>query len=107
MFKILLNTFENEIIELSRPANHIMGLEAVGGRLFITNQRMVFKSHAANIQAHELTIEYTEISKIDFFNTLGLVPNGLKISLHTGKIEKFAVWKRSLVQQTILKRLNQ
>ena len=101
MFKINLKLKENEIIEISRPANHFLRFEGVGGRIFITNLRFVFKSHAVNFQAHELTINYSEIKSVVFYNTLAIVPNGLKIILHSGKIEKFAVWKRSLIKKAI------
>ncbi len=104
MFKIDLKLNENEIIQISRPANHFLGIEGVGGRIFITNQRFVFKSHEVNFQAHELTITYPEIKTIEFYNTLAIIPNGLKIILQSGKIEKFAVWKRSLILKAIHKK---
>ena len=106
MFKISFELNENEIIEISRPANHFLGFEGVGGKIFITNQRFVFKSHAANLQAHEQTINYSEIKSVKFYNTLGIVPNGLKLILNSGKIEKFAVWKRSLIKKAILQKSN-
>lgn len=102
MFKIKLDLKTDEKIEISRPANHFIGIEGVGGKIFITNQRFVFKSHAANIQAHELTVPFDDIIKIEFYNTLGIVPNGLKLVLASGKTEKFAVWKRSIIKQAIL-----
>ena len=106
MFKINLELMDNEIIEITRPANHFLGFEGVGGKIFITNQRFVFISHAVNLQAHELTINYSDIKSVEFYNTLGIVPNGLKIILQSGKIEKFAVWKRSLVKKAIQQKLS-
>ena len=105
MFKITLELRENEVVELSRPANHFLGIEGVGGRIFITNQRFVFKSHAANLQAHELTVEYSEIRKVTFYNTLLIVPNGLMLILKNGKKEKFAVWKRHKVKDLIQRKM--
>lgn len=107
MFNITLDLRVDEKIEITRRANHFLGVEAVGGKIFITNQRFVFKSHAANFQAHELSIQFSEILKIDFYNTLAIVPNGLKLTLQSGKIEKFAVWKRILLKQAILKKQQQ
>ena len=46
-------------------------------------------------------ISFNEIKKIEFYNTFLIFPNGLKIILLTGKTEKFAVWKRSLVVNAI------
>ena len=102
MFTITLDLQDNEEILLTRPANHFLGIEGVGGKIFITNKRFVFKSHELNIQKHQLDINYTDIDKLIFFNTLLLFPNGLKLILKNGKEEKFAVWKRQLVKGLIL-----
>ncbi|MFH2143196.1 MAG: GRAM domain-containing protein [Bacteroidota bacterium] len=101
MFNIQVELIENENIELSQGANHFKGLEGVGGKLFITNKRIVFKSHSINLQNHELTIMYPEILSIELYNTLGIVPNGLKIITKSGKNEKFVVWKRKIIKKII------
>ena len=101
MFNIQIELLENETIEFSKAANHFMGLEGVGGKLFITNKRVVFKSHTLNFQVQELTINYSDIVRVEFYNNLGIVPNGLRIILDSGKTEKFVVWKRKTIKSLI------
>jgi len=36
---------KNETIILQTPANHFVGVDAVGGNLFLTDKRLIFKSH--------------------------------------------------------------
>jgi len=73
------------------PANHFKGMESVGGRLYLTNQRVYFKSHPINVQTHELTIELKDIKTIGKRNTLGIVPNGVFIETQQGNTEKLVV----------------
>ena len=46
-------------------ANHWRGIEAVGGRLFLTSQRLIFESHALNIQTGNTVIPLIEINFIE------------------------------------------
>ena len=72
-----------------------MGWEGVGGKLFLTNQRIFFKSHGLNIQIHELSIPLNEIENIDVGNSFWIIPNELTIKTRNGKKEKFVVYSRS------------
>ncbi|QOS77588.1 hypothetical protein JNUCC31_22860 [Paenibacillus sp. JNUCC31] len=77
------------------PANLFRGIEAVGGRLNITNERILFNPHSINIQRKPLEIMIKDISKIEKRNTLKIVPNGIKITINNGQEYKFVVYKRS------------
>jgi hypothetical protein len=87
--KIVIGPDENILFET--PANHFKGIEGVGGKLYLTNKRLVFKSHKLNIQNHELSIQLTDIKNVDRHKTLGIVNNGLTITTINDKIEKFVV----------------
>lgn len=87
--KIVIGPDENILFET--PANHFKGIESVGGKLYLTNKRLVFKSHKLNIQNHQLSILLTDIENIDRHKTLGLVNNGLSIKTSEGQTEKFVV----------------
>ena len=76
------------------PANHLKGRESVGGALYLTNQRLVFKSHAFNVQVHEESYMLDSIRSAQPRNTLGLIPNGLAVTLADGSVEKFVIWGR-------------
>ena len=86
-------------------ANHFKGIEAVGGKLSLTNKRLVFKSHKLNIQSHIYTLPSEQIKAVERYKTMGIVNNGLKIITLTS-IEKFVVekpeeWQSKLYQYNI------
>lgn len=86
-----IDTEADETILFDTGANHFKGAEGVGGKLYLTNKRLVFKSHKFNIQNHELSISLSDIDKVDRYKTLGLVNNGLSVTTTDNKIEKFVV----------------
>ena len=86
-----IETEPDEHILFETPANHFKKIEGVGGKLYLTNKRLIFKSHKLNIQNHQLYIQLTDVSNVDRYKTLGLVNNGLSITTIDNKIEKFVV----------------
>ncbi|QMV44836.1 hypothetical protein FPL14_01515 [Cohnella cholangitidis] len=86
-------------------ANLFRGIESVGGRLSITNERLVFEPHAINIQSNILELNVQDIVKVEKRNNLLVVPNGMKLTTGDGKEYKFVIWNRSkiieLLNQTI------
>lgn len=97
-----INVSEDVII-YSDSANHFKGKEAVGGKLYLLMDRMVFKSHNINLQTHEQAILISDISEVLFYNSLGIIPNGLKIVMTNGLVEKFVVNKRKYWREEIIK----
>jgi len=84
-------TLFGEAAVLESPANHFKGLEAVGGRLYLTQTKIIFKSHSFNIQNHELVIERSNIKNTSRYRSLGIVNNGLIIELNDSTKHKFVV----------------
>ena len=76
-------------------ANHFVKAESVGGKLYLTQEALVFVSHALNIQRHELVIPIAEIADLSLSKSLGIVPNGLTVHTSSGTEEKFVVNKRN------------
>ncbi len=87
--KIALEPGEDIVFQTG--ANHFKGIEGVGGKLYLTNKRLVFKSHKLNIQNHELSIDLDEIKKVERSKTVGLVDNGLTVTSGDNKMDKFVV----------------
>ena len=85
----------------SGGANHFKNAEAVGGKLYLLKDGLQFKSHNFNVQNHQLKISFPSITRITFFNSLGIVPNGLKVHLKDGRTEKFVVNKRKTWKEKI------
>jgi len=77
------------------PANLFRSVEAVGGRLTITNERLLFNPHMINIQTEPVEINMADIIGVEKRNTMGLVPNGIKITNRYGSEFKFVVYKRA------------
>jgi hypothetical protein len=85
---------DNETILKEGGANHFKGVEAVGGKLWLTNLRLFFKSHFLNAQPHEESYYLNDLVSVQPVNTLNLVPNGIKVTLKDGRTERFVVNQR-------------
>ncbi len=98
-----IETKDGESIIHSGGANHLKNSEGVGGKLYLLTDKLQFKSHSFNLQNHELMINIDQIKDITFYNNLGIVPNGLAISLKDGRQEKFVVSGRQVWKTEIEK----
>jgi hypothetical protein len=83
-------------VEYSGLANHFLNFEGRGGRLALTRTHLVFKPHAINLQRRELNIPRAAIVGARATRTLGIVPNGLIVTLINGKAERFVVNDRMM-----------
>jgi len=87
----------------SGRANHFKNVEAVGGKLYLFKDKLQFKSHNFNVQNHEEIIELNQIKEVNFYNTLGIIPNVLVINKEDGTTEKFVVNNRRIWKEEIEK----
>ncbi len=98
-----METGTGEIILFETPANHFKGIEGVGGKLYLTNQRLVFQSHKFNFQNHRWSVSVSDIAKVDRYGTMGFINNGLFVITGNGQTERFVVeqpaeWLKQLVE---------
>jgi hypothetical protein len=98
-----IENVDGEPIIHSGGANHFKNVEAVGGKLYLFKNKLQFKSHNFNVQNHGETIELDQIQGVSFYNTLGIIPNGLAIKRNDGQIEKFVVNGRRIWKEEIEK----
>ncbi len=80
-------------------ANLQRGIETVGGWLYLTNQRLIFESHAFNIQTGGTIIPLVSITGARkcwtrFLNLIPLVPNSVAVAAKDGKEYRFATFSR-------------
>jgi hypothetical protein len=80
-------------------ANLQRGLETVGGKLYLTNRRLIFESHALNIQTGPTiiplgTITGTRKCWTKFLNLIPLFPNSVAVSTKDGKEYRFVTFDR-------------
>ena len=85
------------------PANHFLNGEGVGGWLFLTKERVVFRSHQFNIQPHELSVPLTEITDVQDVRLAKVFPTGLRFVTRSGNEEWFVVednrrWRDEIVK---------
>jgi hypothetical protein len=89
---VQINLLPGERLLFQTRANHFKGMEAVGGKLTLTDQRLVFKSHYLNIQAHLFSIPLQNIENAQRYKSIGIINNGLKLIVN-GEEERFVVDK--------------
>lgn len=87
-------TFEGEAIVFQGPANHFFNGESRGGWLTLTPSKLAFRSHGMNVQNQNLDISLEEFAEVLSSQTLGIIPNGLRVALRTGQKESFVVYNR-------------
>lgn len=97
---------DGEPIVHQGPANHMRGAEARGGWLVLTERALVFRSHGLNFGNAPLRLDLAEVRAFGKRNTLGIVPNGLRIDRVSGPSERFVVggreeWLRALAARGV------
>ena len=89
----------NETVVMDSSANLQRGAESVGGRLFLTSQRLIFEPHSLNIQRGVATVPLGDIRQAapcwtKLFNLLPVAPNSLDVETRAGKHLRLVLWKR-------------
>lgn len=74
-------------------ANHQYKYEYAGGILYLYSDKLIFKSHSINMNVHTTIIYLSDIKDIVEFNSLFIVPNGLRI-VSKDSTDKFVVNQR-------------
>jgi hypothetical protein len=87
---------ENERIVKEGFANIMRGIEAVGGKLYLTNFRLIFEPHPINFQTDLEIIDIRTIKTINMiwtkvFGILPLVPNSFELELQEVQKVRFVV----------------
>lgn len=100
----------DETILFETPANHFKGMEGVGGKLYLTNQCLVFKSHKFNVQNHAFSVSLHKIKSAGRYKPIGIINNGLIIETDSSKPEKFVVeqaekWVRQLEEKIMVNKI--
>ena len=96
---------ENELIEVEGPAGLFHGIENVGGKLFLTNNRIIWMSHKMNIQKGHAEIEYKNVKEIIKKKSFRIIANGIRIITNDGKKFDFAVNERDLWLEKLKERI--
>ncbi len=81
------------------PANLQRGIEAVGGRLILTANALLFQPHALNVQTRSLTVPLSQIVSLQprwtrLFGLLPVAPTSLAVQVDNGDEHRFVIGKR-------------
>ena len=96
----------NEHIIKQGAANLQKGLETVGGKLFLTNKRLIFEAHIFNIQAGITEIDLSDIQSLEkswtkFLGFLPVLQNSLAVYTIAGREYRFVLFGRGDWQAVI------
>lgn len=88
-----------ETIQKQGMANMMRGLESVGGKLYLTSQRIVFESHSLNIQTGSSLVPLTEVESTELcwtkiLNLIPVMPNSIRVNTANGNKLQFVVFGR-------------
>ena len=88
-------------------ANLQRNIETVGGKLFLTNQRLIFEAHKVNIQRGTTEIELQDVQSTcpcwtKFLGIIPLLPNSLAVQTKQGKEFRFVLFRRHVWAAAIL-----
>jgi len=91
-----MKLLDNERIIKEGGANLQKNIETVGGKLYLTNLRLIWESHALNIQSGKVEILLSEIVNIEsgwtkFLGLIPLFPNAIVVykDTHSYRITLF------------------
>jgi hypothetical protein len=89
-----------EVLIKQGPANLQRGIETVGGKLYLTNQRLVFEAHQFNVQSERSQINIAEVQSVKkswtlFLGFLPIFPNSLSVLTQQGVEHRFTLPGRS------------
>ena len=77
--KLQIPLAEGEELEAYGVANMFLGKEAIGGKLGITEDTLVFHSHKFNIQKSTIRIPFEDIKSIKPCKVMWILSNGIEI----------------------------
>lgn len=105
-FQIIPDLEPDEEIAVQGPANLFRGFEGVGGKVFLTNKKIIFKSHKLNIQRGQTDIPYNDVKQVLKRKTGNIVDNGIRVITVSGKEHDFVLNDRDLWFDKLSKRLS-
>jgi len=90
---------DNETEIKKGAANLQKNIETVGGKLHLTNERLIFEAHKINIQNASVEIELSNIHSSEkcwtkFLGLIPIMPNSLAVYTKEGKEYRFVLFGR-------------
>ena len=73
------------------------GIRSIGGRLILTNRRVMFEPNSFNIGSKTLEIPIETIKKVFPSKLFGFIPTAMTIRCYSGEDYVFYVWRRKRI----------
>ncbi len=91
---------EGETLVRDGSANLQRGIETVGGRLYLTDQRLIFESHSFNVQTGATEISLADIRIVKkcwtrFLNLIPVAPNSMAVITKDDSENRFVILGRA------------
>lgn len=87
-----------EILRKEGLANLTRGWEAVGGKLYLTNWRLIFEAHFFNFQVGDLMLDLRQVQTVKPARArlfgVPVTPNAVEVTLRDGQAHSFTVYHR-------------
>ncbi len=90
-----------EVVALEKPANIRRRFEYAGGRVRVTDRRILLEPHAVNLDSRPVAIPIAEVARVDTYSQFGVIPTGVRLTLKDGSQQHFIVFGRKQVIDAI------
>jgi hypothetical protein len=90
-----------ETVVLEKAANIRKAMEYAGGRVRVTNQRVLLEPHAINLDSQPAAIPLSDIAKVETYSQFGFIPTGVRLTMKDGSQQHFIVFGRKQVIDAI------
>ncbi len=90
-----------EAVLRETEANHYINDKLMIGRLFLTNQRLIFKAHLHNFHQYDITLDLSKISSVSYKNNIGIFSHGIWVHETSDLVHHFSVWSRRRWKEAI------
>lgn len=105
------NLSQGEHVIKQGAANLQRGLETVGGKLYLTNERLIFEAHKINFQSNATEIGLEDIDSLakswtKFLGKLPIMPNSISVYTKENKEYRFVLFGRKAWIVAMSKNIN-
>ena len=90
-----------ETVILEKLANIRRKFEYAGGKVVLTNQRVLLVPHAMNLDSRPAEVALADIASVEPFSQFGFVPTGVRLTRNDGAQQHFICWGRAAVMSAI------
>ena len=96
-----MNPEPDETVLVEKAANVRRKFEYAGGKVTVTNRRVLLVPHAINLDSRPAAVLISEITLVEPFAQFGIFPTGVRLTMRDGSQQHFICWGRQQVIDAI------